>query len=78
MTTIAVSDKGHCCGNCRFFREEGQQCRKNPPLGHILMLQRQNLAGQAELEPRPIGYWPIVNKTNWCGEWAPASAEASN
>jgi hypothetical protein len=47
------------CSNCYYFRVAGgwSTCRRSSPV--------------RPLEPNPITSWPIVNHTDWCGEWAP-------
>ena len=61
-----------CCGNCRFFRRDGNKhggvCRERPPVPICV--------GQAQLEegnmiPAIATYWPQTNDIEWCGAHEP-------
>jgi hypothetical protein len=46
------------CSNCRYCPEN--ECRRHAPVAGL------NLIGKA--------FWPEVERTDWCGEWAPQEA----
>jgi hypothetical protein len=59
-----------CCRNCRFARPRDGflRCHRQAP---------QMLNGITS-STSPHAYWPIVERTDWCGEWQvqpPAAAD---
>ena len=42
------------CEDCRFYQQEFSRCHRYPPT----------------LGDRRLAYWPKVQATDWCGEWA--------
>lgn len=80
---------GDCCGNCKFFRvrqiENGQRvgiCIRNGPTVHaqfFLMEVADNSAPKG-VRQQPVDvsktYWPSVEPTELCGEYAAAIAIA--
>jgi hypothetical protein len=47
------------CGDCRFWRQPDNQCRRNAPLP---MRGQQGTMDTA---------WPLVASEDWCGEYQP-------
>lgn len=55
-----TNPNGEKCESCLYFRTG--QCRRNPP----------EVYTDGGI---PNGAWPLVNETDWCGEWAPIQEE---
>lgn len=63
------TENERCCGNCRFFYEDGKQCRRFPP--QILTDSDSDYTGAS------YSAFPYMNKEEWCGEHQfPSSAKA--
>lgn len=63
------------CHTCRFYcttsagGPEGE-CRRYPPiLIELLVAARKRLT--MDVEDCFEGYWPLVAKSDWCGEYRP-------
>lgn len=52
-----MTERKRTCKTCRYFAGEVvRECRRSPPVLHIGYDQ---------------GVWPVVETTDWCGEFAP-------
>lgn len=68
-----------CCGNCRFYVADEEQCRRNPPavnLSYTLLrglraLYSGNRDPEGETCGSVCGEWPKVLADEWCGEFRP-------
>jgi hypothetical protein len=47
------------CRHCRYLCADGMTCRRHPPM--IILLPDRPGASQ----------WPVVNASDWCGEFRP-------
>jgi len=52
------------CSTCRFFKMNGEECRRFPP--------EQFQIGELDIETR----WPEVSRFDWCGEWESKGGES--
>ncbi len=59
--TIKTIENSRCCGSCRFYFEEGRQCRRYPPQAWS--------ESQSEYSCSLGFSYPEVNKDEWCGEF---------
>lgn len=57
---MSKKKEDECCGNCRFFFEDGKQCRRFPP---------QVGTETSEHSCGVFATFPIVYKQEWCGEF---------
>lgn len=56
-------DDERCCGNCRFYFEDGRECRRYPPTVWS--------EGQSETSCSYCCSFPSMRKEEWCGEFQP-------
>jgi len=50
------NDETVCCGSCRFYHKESEQCRRRSP-------------AVAYGKSGPIAAWPVTEGSDWCGEF---------
>lgn len=50
------------CEKCKFYDPPTEQCRRSCPMGSTIAQER------LETKAPWVAVWPIVSKTDWCGE----------
>jgi hypothetical protein len=56
------------CANCNYFDKYGM-CRFNPPIRLPRRFDERATKDSRVRDERLIWGWPIVNPTDWCGQW---------
>lgn len=56
------------CATCRFYDGPTEQCRRMCPVGSTIAQER------LEQKAPWVAVWPIVQKTDWCGDHATGEA----